>query len=453
MKRVGTRRNVWQLIAALLVVLFAVAASGCFGSDENTPGKAKAAAELKPSKVSGKLSFWFLSDPAYDQKWWDRMVTAFQAKYKNVKVDVTKLETVPLKQKTIAAFASGTEPDVFFNSGGEDLFNLVRKGLVRPLDGYVDLDHYNSELIDTFRATDGKAYAVPVGFGAPFAMWFDKRVFDRLGIEKPKTWDELLSTCERLKADGIVPIALGNSELWPVVIWFDNLLYQYGGADIREQATFKKGGDVSWSDPAFVKAAEELKSLEDAGCFPKNFNGLTYNQQTDLWMRGDAGMTLLGEWAVTTVDQGAPKGFKLDYFLVPDAPDAKSSTASNEGMETIPTALSVSARTKNTDAVAAFLNFYGEYLTTEAQSSGRLSVAANPAAPKDPLQRRMLADAQSSGEFFIPTDALLPAALVGDLYQSLQELTLGDVSPQDFGERMAKAVDEKRDEFDADLKG
>jgi raffinose/stachyose/melibiose transport system substrate-binding protein len=437
-------RGLTAIVAALAAIALSGLAAGCGGSDDAKSGDAGAGSTAKPT---GSVAFWFLSDPAYDQRWWDRMVADFEAAQPGVTVKVTKLETTPLQQKTIAAYASGSEPDIFFNNGGENLFNLVRKGLVEPLDDLIDLKRYNPALIDAARADDGKAYGVPVGFGTPFGVWYDQRLFDRYDLQPARNWDDLLGMCARLKGEGIAPISLGNAELWPVALWFDTFAYQYGGGQILKEATFGTNGR-SWSDPAIITAAERVKDMVDAGCFPDHFNGLTYSQQTDLWMRGDAGMTLLGEWAITTVKQGAPDGFKLDYFLVPDAPGAEFSTANHEGMEAVPTALSVSSRSKNKPAVGAFLDFYGTYLKDHAQTSGRLSVAADPTPPADPLERKMLGDALATKEFFSPTDAVVPAAVVTDYTQALQQLSLGELTPEQFGEQMTKAVETKRAEFD-----
>lgn len=426
--------HVKRALAALAVLALVLVATACGGSDEKQAGTSTTGGD-----VAGSLKLWFLSDPAYDQRWWDGMIAAFRSRYPDVDFQVTKLETVPLKQKTIAAFASGDEPDVFFSNGGEELNNLVRKRLARPLDDLVDLSAYNPTLVDAFRSTDGRAYGVPVGFGAPFALWYDRALFDRLGIQPPSDWDGLLSLCRTIRADGKVPISLGNAEQWPIVLWFDAFAYQYGGTQIRQQATAGTDG-VTWSDPALVKAAERVKELVDAGCFPDGFNGLTYSQQTDLWLRGDAAMTLLGEWAVPTARDGAPRGFELDYFLVPDVPDAENSTAENEGMEAVPTALAVSAHSDNEPAVAAFVDFYGAFLKRQQQTTGRLSVASDPAPPSDPLQKRMLADASATGELYTPGDALLPSGLVDDLYQGLQQVTLGDITPEQFGEQMTTAA-------------
>jgi ABC-type glycerol-3-phosphate transport system substrate-binding protein len=449
--RVRRSRAVRLAVAVATALALGVVAAGCGSDDGGDSGGGASTSAGGSSRASGSIAFWFLSDPAYDQRWWDRMVADFRAEQPDVDVKVTKLETVPLAQKTIASYASGSEPDIYFNNGGEALFNLVRKGLVEPLDELIELGPFNAELVDAFRSDDGKAYGVPVGFGTPFAVWYDKRLFDRYGVEPPADWDGLMAMCRQLRGDGVAPIALGNSELWPAAIWFDTFVYQYGGTDILREATFGTN-DRSWSDPAIVQAAERVKEMVDTGCFPDHFNGLTYSQQTDLWMRGGAGMTLLGEWAITTVRQGAPDGFELDYFLVPDAPGAAHSTAEAEGMEAVPSGLSVSARSENKPAVAAFLDFYGRYLEQNAQTSGRLSVAADPAPPTDPLERRMLRDAQSAGEFFIPTDTLVPAALVDDYYQALQQLTLGQITPEQFGEQMTQATEAKRAEFDAELR-
>ena len=57
-----------------------------------------------------------------------------------------------------------------------------------------------------------------------FAFFYNKDLFEQAGItEEPKTWDEFLDVCEKIKASGVTPIALGNQYSWVVCHYITTL--------------------------------------------------------------------------------------------------------------------------------------------------------------------------------------------------------------------------------------
>jgi multiple sugar transport system substrate-binding protein len=74
--------------------------------------------------------------------------------------------------------------------------------------GYLlDLSKYGGEVKD-FNASasaaasfNGTLYAIPTDTG-PLVMYYNKKLFDQLGISVPTTWDEYLAAAEKLKAAG-----------------------------------------------------------------------------------------------------------------------------------------------------------------------------------------------------------------------------------------------------------
>ena len=49
----------------------------------------------------------------------------------------------------------------------------------------------------------------------------------------PTTWDEFKAFCDKLKAAGVAPIALGSKNRWPAQFWFDYLLLRTAGPEYR----------------------------------------------------------------------------------------------------------------------------------------------------------------------------------------------------------------------------
>lgn len=78
------------------------------------------------------------------------------------------------------------------------------------------------EVADAF-TFDGKIYAVPNNV-AYWAIFYNKNVYKELGLEVPKTWDELEGNLAKIKAAGKVPIGQTIEGRWPAFIWFSEFL-------------------------------------------------------------------------------------------------------------------------------------------------------------------------------------------------------------------------------------
>ena len=61
---------------------------------------------------------------------------------------------------------------------------------------------------------DGRVIAQPFA-GAMFLItYYNKKVFSKLGITPPESWEEMLAVCEKIKASGIIPIFYAGKDAW-----------------------------------------------------------------------------------------------------------------------------------------------------------------------------------------------------------------------------------------------
>jgi glucose/mannose transport system substrate-binding protein len=68
---------------------------------------------------------------------------------------------------------------------------------------------------------NGHFYAAPVDIHMPAWFFYSKPAFQKAGIAKePKTYDEFFADLDKLKAAGVVPLALGG-QAWQEKITFD----------------------------------------------------------------------------------------------------------------------------------------------------------------------------------------------------------------------------------------
>src|SRR5690242_4566133 len=58
-----------------------------------------------------------------------------------------------------------------------------------------------------------------------WGLFYKKSNFAKWGVQEPKTWDEFIALCEKLKSKGVAPIGLGagGGTAWVASAWFDYL--------------------------------------------------------------------------------------------------------------------------------------------------------------------------------------------------------------------------------------
>jgi glucose/mannose transport system substrate-binding protein len=147
--------------------------------------------------------------------------------------------------------------------------------------------------LQRFAKADGKWVAVPVNIHRPHWLWMNAKIFKDNGLTPPKTWDEFNATADKLKAKGILPLAIGGQPWQEATAW-EGIVLGLGGADFYRKAVIE-------SDPAAMKSATMVKVFDQMrklrGYADKNFAGRDWNLATSMVLKGEAAMQLMGDWA------------------------------------------------------------------------------------------------------------------------------------------------------------
>jgi xylobiose transport system substrate-binding protein len=206
----------------------------------------------------------------------------------------------PYKQRLRTAIGSPQAPDLFFNWGGGNLKEYVDAGKVEDL---TPLLEENPELEEAFLPSvldgavlDGKTYGLPMRGVQPVELFYNEQVLDAAGVTPPKTWDELLTAVDQLKASGVTPIALAGSQAWTELMWAEYLLDRVGGPEVFQNIRDGKNG--GWQQPEVLEAMTMLTDLIARGAFGEEFESVGYDVggASTILAQGDAGMHLMGSW-------------------------------------------------------------------------------------------------------------------------------------------------------------
>ena len=249
-------------IGALLLMLVLVMTTlvGCGGDSEGSKEG------NKDGKGDVTLTMWTIateSDSFHEP--YLKAIKDFEAAHPGVKIKMETFENEAYKTKIKAAVAANELPDVFFTWAGGFSEAFVESGKVLCLDDYYskyEADLPKAALVnDTY---DGKLYGsvtcTPVS-----AMWYNKEMFKKQGVEVPKTWDEFKAVCKKFVDAGIQPIGTTVKDTWVLAMLHDGLTLKSAGPDKVTKALLKQG--QSYNDPDFLKSATCIKELADMKAF------------------------------------------------------------------------------------------------------------------------------------------------------------------------------------------
>ena len=130
-----------------------------------------------------------------------------------VELDVIPSENVRTIVQT--QLRSGDGPDVFgYDTGPGFAGALAEAGLLYPLtDAYAEYDWPVYDFAQERVTFDGEIVGIPNDIET-VGLFYNRTLFDDLGLAQPESIDDLMSACEAIKAEGIIPFAISDQEGW-----------------------------------------------------------------------------------------------------------------------------------------------------------------------------------------------------------------------------------------------
>nr|WP_079082879.1 extracellular solute-binding protein [Streptomyces antibioticus] len=360
----------------------------------------------------------------------------------------------PYKQKLRTAVGAGNGPVLFENWGGGGLKSYVDAGKVADLTADLDASPaWKNRIFPSVLQSatfDGKVYGVPVNGVQPVVLYYNKDLLQQVGAQPPKTWDDLLALVKQLKAKGIAPISMGGASKWPDLMWLEYLVDRVGGPDtFADIAAGKKG---AWSDPAVLKAAQMIKQLVDAGGFAKGFTSVsadTGQAEAQLYT-GKAAMLLQGSWGYGSINTGSPKfvsAGKLGWAGFPSVAGGKGDPTNIVGNTANFFSVSAQASAKEKKTAVSYLKdgVYNDTYVDSLLKNGDVPPVKDldakiKASANADWSSYVYSLARDAKNFQLSWDQALSPELGNDLLTHLDQLFLGEISPEQFCAQMDKAA-------------
>lgn len=193
----------------------------------------------------------------------------------------------------------GDPPGAAQFNPGREYEELIKNDKLLLLDDVAEAGHWADVVrpqpfIDACRI-DGHWYCVPVNIHSWPWAWYSKTAFAAASLPEPQTFDEFVADAPKLKAAGIIPLAVGgDGNGWQIAGLFDQMLLGALGIPGRDKMYGEKDLTIA-GGPDVLKVFNELKDLKqytDDGYANRN-----WNDTTNLVITGKAGLQVMGDWA------------------------------------------------------------------------------------------------------------------------------------------------------------
>jgi len=227
---------------------------------------------------------------------WTAAVERFQRENADVDVQFNVYDHESYK-KAIRNWLTSAPPDVVFWFAGERMRQFVTLGLLEDVSELfppATRATMHSSAIDLVSVV-GRQYGVPYTY---YQVGFFARrdLLAAAGITAlPQTWGDLVAACDRLKANGIEPIAIGTRDLWPAAAWFDYFDLRINGLAFHMDLM---GGRIAYTDPRVRALFVPWRALVERDCFSRFHASSSWQESQALIYQGKASMMLIGNYIV-----------------------------------------------------------------------------------------------------------------------------------------------------------
>jgi raffinose/stachyose/melibiose transport system substrate-binding protein len=428
-----TTRRTFLSLAAGLPAAAALAACGTAG----------------PGSTKNNATYWYLSVQPQEGIRKDA-ITRFNKANPNGQITGTPFQNDAFKTKIKTAIGAGQAPTLIWGWGGGTLRSYAKAGQVDDLTSFfADNPSLKSKLLSTAFAAgtvDGKIYAMPCETLSPIVLFYNKRLFDKVGAKPPQSWSDIMALVKTFNAKGIAPFSLGGQSRWTNMMWLEFLFDRIGGPDVF-QAIYN-GEKDAWSNPAAIQALTKVQELVKANGFIKGFSSITADSNADqaLLYTDKAAMMVHGTWTYGGMQQDGGdfvSGGHLGWMNFPPVEGGKGDPSDTVGNPAQYLSISSKATAEQKKIAKKFLatGVLTDPEVTAWVNTGAVPVVSNAdtklAASKDADFLKFVFDTAKNAKSFVQSwDQALSPTTAEALLDNISKLFQLSISPQQFATAM-----------------
>ena len=344
-----TRRKLLQLFGATGVGVLATACAGPGGHSKSAGAAAAPKTAASSASVKGKVSFahWRAEDKAV----FDKMIQSFEAKNAGISVTQDISSSNDYQSSALQRIRGGAVGDVFVAFRGAQFVSMTSAGIYTDLSSQSFVSNYVPSLI-----ASGSVNGKQLGF--PYQIVFNMPVTNQDLVSKadggtpPSDWNSFLALCDKLKSQGLVPIAFPGGDPGNAGQLFNSMIMNNAPTD--DMCAKIESGEYKCTDDWFLTTLKQYAQLRPY--FQPNSTGSAVEPCEQLFASGKAAMLATGSFHMAAVRALGAK-FPMD-LLAPITTTADK--ARHEGIYNATFVLGINSASKNQPAALAWLSYLSD---------------------------------------------------------------------------------------------
>lgn len=364
----------------------AIAAAGAFGLAGCSSGSGSSSSgESSDGSSSGeKIHLVYYNTAGELVDFWEDFFNTYNENNEdNIEVEVVYGTEEDGLQNLMAA---GDTPDLFTADITQE---MVDDGRIVDI---ADMDFWDTLYPEC------KDYSTNVKTGmtvfAPLLMscvglFYNKDIFDEVGIEPVNTWDEFVDNLRKIKEakPDVTPLFIGAGDAWPLghitEFWvMQQAKEKYG---VIEQKQLMVDNDLDSlelntdPDDQLCMWATRMNQLMEEGLINENVVTDAYDKQNEQFANGEVAMISAGLWTATELT-----GLTDDtsFISICQYPAIVDGTQASVG-DSVDCCIYISAESENVDACKKVIEYLYQPENMEAVSIAKQSPSANPDVETD----------------------------------------------------------------------
>jgi raffinose/stachyose/melibiose transport system substrate-binding protein len=365
-----------------------------------------------------------------------KMIADYEAASGNTVVQ--EVFPVPFEQGLLTKWATGERPDIlFFHAIGNWLVQLDPPRNLQDLSNEPFVERTIPGILDKSATYDGKIYGAVINYPFLNGVFYNKPLFEELGLTIPTNYEELKATCTEIKekAPDVAPIYTGGGDQWPLQV----PTFMMWNSDLKDSDIIERvnRNEATLADPVFVSGIEKLKELHDLGCLNEDILTATYEGEQQALMDGSAAMVFQGSWIVGNLQDSfglEALNETVGFFGLSSEDDVVSWQTVGSGAVFLP----ITGDEARETAARGFVDWvtgegYAQYLADSKQ----FPIIEGHEPPAD--VPAVLVEANDAFlENGVPQWQQTLQAAYGPFETFLQEMIAGQITPQDVGDELAR---------------
>jgi raffinose/stachyose/melibiose transport system substrate-binding protein len=172
--------------------------------------------------------------------------------------------------------STGEMTDLFLYNSGSLFQALNPKQNLTPVTG----EAWASQVEEVFKPTvsvDNELYGAPITGSSAGGILYNRTVYEKLGLQVPKTWAEFMANNAKIKAAGIDPVIQTYQDTWTSQLFVLADFHNVAAADPGWAEKYT-AGQVKYAQEPAIKGFQRLEEVHKAGYENKDYRSMKFEK-------------------------------------------------------------------------------------------------------------------------------------------------------------------------------